>query len=68
MLSKNGPFLDLHYVCPEPVLVKYSFLHMNGSKRTFLLTVLREEFSHTHERRRCLLRLAVVRQADLVAA
>jgi hypothetical protein len=26
------------YVCPEPVLVKCSFLYINGSKRPFLLT------------------------------
>jgi hypothetical protein len=31
--AKNGPFLSLPYVCPEPVLVKCSVLCMNGSKR-----------------------------------
>eukprot|EP01046_Picozoa_sp_COSAG06_P008757 COSAG06_NODE_447_length_15632_cov_47.212193_8_plen_77_part_00 len=39
-LRKNGPFFEfLHpYVGPEPVLVKCLFLHINGSKRPFLLT------------------------------
>ena len=27
---KNGPFLSFPYVCPEPVLVKRSFLYING--------------------------------------
>ena len=32
--AKNGPFFwSFPYVCPEPVLVKCSFLCMNGSKR-----------------------------------
>jgi hypothetical protein len=37
---KNGsPCLEcFSYVCPEPVLVKCSFLYINGSKRPFLLT------------------------------
>jgi hypothetical protein len=39
-LGKNGPFFEFSYVCPEPVLVKRSFLYINGSKRPFLLTCL----------------------------
>jgi hypothetical protein len=27
------PFLSFPYVCPEPVLIKCSFLYINGSKR-----------------------------------
>jgi hypothetical protein len=30
--------LSFPYVCPEPVLVKCSFLYVNGSKRSLLLT------------------------------
>ena len=30
--------LSFPYVCPEPVLVKSSFLYINGSKRPFVLT------------------------------
>jgi hypothetical protein len=30
--------LGFPYVCPEPVLVKRSFIYINGSKRPFLLT------------------------------
>ena len=37
-LRKNGPFLSFAYVCLEPVLVKCSFIYINGSKRPFLLT------------------------------
>ena len=36
--EKRSLFFEFSYVCPEPVLVKCSFLHMNGSKRPFLLT------------------------------
>jgi hypothetical protein len=38
---KHGLFGSFPYVCPEPVLVKYSFLHfyLNGSIRPFLLTI-----------------------------
>jgi hypothetical protein len=34
-LRKNGLFWSFSYVCPEPVLVKSSFLYRNGSKRPF---------------------------------
>ena len=37
-LRKNGLFWSFSHVYPEPVLVKCSFLNMNGSKRPFLLT------------------------------
>jgi hypothetical protein len=30
-LRKNGPFLSFRCVCPEPVLVKCSFLYINGA-------------------------------------
>ena len=33
-------FLKFSYVCPEPVLVKGSFLCISGSKRPFLLTAI----------------------------
>ena len=33
-LRKNGPFLSVPYVCPEPVLAKRSHLYINGSKKT----------------------------------
>ena len=29
-LQQNGLFLSFPYVCPEPVLVKCSFLYING--------------------------------------
>ena len=29
------PFLSFPYVCPEPVLIKCSFLYINGAKRPF---------------------------------
>eukprot|EP01046_Picozoa_sp_COSAG06_P004796 COSAG06_NODE_207_length_20219_cov_8.734841_8_plen_223_part_00 len=35
----NGLFWSFLYVCPEPVLVKCSFLYINGSKGPFLLTL-----------------------------
>jgi hypothetical protein len=39
LLRKNGPIFECFpYVCPEPVLVKSSFLNVNGAKRPFLLT------------------------------
>ncbi len=31
-LRENGHFLSFPYVCPEPVLVKSSFLYINGEK------------------------------------
>jgi hypothetical protein len=31
--DKNASFFEFPYVCPEPVLVKCSFLYINGSKR-----------------------------------
>ena len=34
-LRQNGLFLSFPYVCPEPVLVKSAFLHINGSKSPF---------------------------------
>ena len=34
-LQENGVLLSFPYVCREPVLVKSSFLHTNGSKRPF---------------------------------
>jgi hypothetical protein len=34
-LRKNDLFLSFPYVCPEPVLVKCSFLYINGSKMPF---------------------------------
>ena len=38
---KKGPFFECFpYVCPKPILVKYSFLCINGSKRPFVLTVV----------------------------
>jgi hypothetical protein len=37
LVNKNGPLGSVPYVCPEPVLVKCSFLYINGSKRPFLL-------------------------------
>jgi hypothetical protein len=33
---KTVLFLSFPYVCPEPVLVKRSFLYINGSKRLLL--------------------------------
>jgi hypothetical protein len=33
--DKTVLFLSFPYVCPEPVLVKLSFLHINGEKRPF---------------------------------
>jgi hypothetical protein len=32
--EKNVLFLSFSYVCPEPVLVKCSFLYINGAKST----------------------------------
>jgi hypothetical protein len=48
-LRKSGPFFEcVPYVCPEPALVKCSFLYMNGSKRPFLLTgILGRSLWHT---------------------
>ena len=40
MVQKRILFRVFPYVCPEPVLVKRSFLYINGSKRPFLLTCL----------------------------
>ena len=37
---KRHSFLSFPYVCPEPVLVKSSFLCIDGSKRPFLLTCM----------------------------
>jgi hypothetical protein len=34
-LRENGLVFDFPYVCPEPVLVKRSFLCINGQKRPF---------------------------------
>ena len=34
-MRKHHSFWSFPYVCPEPVLVKSSFLYMNGSKRPF---------------------------------
>ena len=39
--GQTVPFLSFPYVCPEPVLVKCSFLYINGSKGPFLLTACR---------------------------
>ena len=36
--EKRSFFECFPYICPEPVLVKCSFLDVNGSKRPFLLT------------------------------
>jgi hypothetical protein len=33
--ATNGTFLSFAYVCPEPVLVKSSFLYINGQKSPF---------------------------------
>ena len=38
--KKRSFFECFPYVCPEPVLVKCSFLCINGSKRPFVLTVV----------------------------
>eukprot|EP01051_Picozoa_sp_SAG22_P034890 SAG22_NODE_16082_length_333_cov_0.760684_1_plen_66_part_10 len=37
LLQENGLFLSFPYVCPEPVLVKRSFLYINGYKKTVFL-------------------------------
>jgi hypothetical protein len=44
-LQENAtPFFEwFPYVCPEPVLVKRSFLEINGSKRPFLRSPLCRE-------------------------
>jgi hypothetical protein len=34
-LRQNGLLMSFPYVCPEPVLVKSSFIYINGSKRPF---------------------------------
>jgi hypothetical protein len=39
LVRENGLFLSFPYVCPEPVLVKYSFIYTNGSKGPFLTQV-----------------------------
>jgi outer membrane protein assembly factor BamB len=33
-IRKRYSFLSFPYVCPEPVLVKCSFIYVNGSKKT----------------------------------
>jgi hypothetical protein len=38
--EKRDLFWSFHYVCPEPVLAKCSFLYINGPKRPFLLTAV----------------------------
>jgi hypothetical protein len=44
-LQQNGLFLSFPYVCPKPVLVKSSFLHItpviNGFKRPFCYRAIR---------------------------
>ena len=39
--DKRSFILSFPCVCPEPVLVKYSFLYINGAKRPFSLTARR---------------------------
>jgi hypothetical protein len=34
-VRKTAFFLSFPYVCPEPVLVKCSFLYINGAKMPF---------------------------------
>jgi hypothetical protein len=49
--KKTVSFLSFLYVCPEPVLVKRSFLYINGSKRPF--SYLRWASEATEFGRRC---------------
>jgi hypothetical protein len=48
---KNGPFLSFPYVCPEPVLVKRSFLYINGSKGPILDQTNRDVWPHLNKQR-----------------
>jgi hypothetical protein len=40
-LRKTPLFLSLPYVCPEPVLVKRSFLYINGAESGVLVVTRR---------------------------
>jgi hypothetical protein len=39
-VTQRSPFLSFPYVCPEPVLVKCSFLYINGSKSGVFRTMV----------------------------